>query len=58
MCQMKQQYRCQDEYNYAIALCDLEEYVLYIEQLYSIYPPEWTCPVFIVLPDMFSRVFD
>lgn len=58
VCLGKQRYRYHDRYGYAIALCDLEAYILYMEQLYSIYPPEWACPVFVVLPDVFSRVLD
>lgn len=57
-CQTNKHYEYQDKYEYAIALCDLEVYILYIEQFYSVYPPEWTCPLFIVLPDMFSKVLD
>lgn len=58
VCQVKQNYMYQDGYNYAIALCYLDEYTLYMEQFYSLYPLEWTCPVFIVLPDMLSKVLD
>ncbi|HML59275.1 MAG TPA: hypothetical protein PKD41_00125 [Solidesulfovibrio sp.] len=58
VCQAKQQHKYQDGYKYAIALCDFEAYILYMEQSFSIYPPEWTCPVFIVLPDMVGKVLD
>ncbi|UJX41249.1 hypothetical protein K9F62_00670 [Desulfovibrio sp. JY] len=50
----KQQY----EYNYAIEACDLETYLLCMEQFYSIFPLEWTCPVFVMLPDILDQMLE